>query len=130
MNIHKLLFPGKAKLIEEMDQKLMDSLEQIKTLTYHNEVTLGGLIYDIPFLPEDIGFETIEQYTHENGFLIVYHRDGWQMARTEDDFTKFVVIPPEKERKVLKLANLRDAIIVLEGIGMDINRDSIVEEDI
>lgn len=128
MNIHKLLFPGKAKLIEEMDDLLIQLQEKINSLAYENEVTLGGLIQSIPFLPEDAGFQVLEQYTQENGFLIIYHRDGWQMARTEEDFTRFVVISPEKVKQTLKLANLRDALIVLESVGMNINRDSIVEE--
>lgn len=128
MNIHKILFPRKANLIKEMDAKIWELDDQVKDLE-RKTFDLGILTVNSPFLPEDIGFESLEKYDDEHGFLIVYSKDGWNMWRTAEQYHKFVVIDPKKVRQEILLPNLRDAIITLKGIGLlEYNKDPLVDE--
>lgn len=117
MNLHKILFPGKSKLIEEMDQKIMLSLEEIKVLQNESENILGKTLYNCPFTPEDIGFQIHTIPSQQVGEEDIFSRGDWTLARSYDDYHTYHVIGPKFKHDIY-MPNLRDAIIALKAIGV------------
>lgn len=119
MNLHKLLFPGKAKLISEMDQKLVELVNTTEEL--------GITTIKTGFIPEDLGFKCSETHT-EAGFIDVYSKNNWHISRDMNDYHLFHCLGPKRKKLTLRLENLRDAEIILKGVGILEHVDNITEE--
>lgn len=129
MNLHKLLFPRKEKLIEEL-YELTDELRANKKMLEERALFLGHIAVDLPFIPTDFGFSVATVQDVNVGEIDVYSRDGWHLSRTPAfDKNEWKVINYDKKiNHEVILDNMRDAVIVLYGLGMDIRRDSITNE--
>ena len=119
MNLHKLLFPGKVKLISEMDKRLVELINQTEEL--------GATTVSTVFLPEDLGFSISEMHDN-NGYVDVYSKNKWHISRCATDFHLFHCLGPMRRKLTLRLENLRDAEIILKSVGILENVDNIVAE--
>lgn len=127
MNLHKLLFPKKHNKLQELDEALTNTIND-KIETDKKFMALGGISRSLPFIPSEYGFHESENYSEKIGTVTVYSKDGYHISNSGtssgeewlvfNEYLKLDGLP-------VRLENMRDAIIVLRALGMDISRESL-----
>jgi len=91
-------------------------LEKVEALIMES-VKDGHHLVDEIFIPEYLGFTCV---IPENADEIrIYSKEGYNMTRIDDH--KWLMYLPEKEKILITMKNMYEAIMILSGIGMDLN---------
>lgn len=102
------LIQDKIDLIKKSEEDIFSVVsESIKS---------GEHLVDELFIPEYLGFEEI--VTEGEDEIRLYAKEGYTTTRLDD---KWIICSPDETKTVIKITNMRDAIVILSGLGVDVS---------
>lgn len=125
MNLHKILFPKKAKMLEGLI---------VEVASHDQEYLLSGrILMEQPFIPEYAGFTHHKGYDDKIGYLNVYQKDSFSIAEDYGNLSianypknMWNVACPDGQKLWVYIPNMYNAVVFFRSLGMDITFESVM----
>lgn len=125
MNLHKILFPKKAKMLEGLI---------VEAASHDQEYLLSGrILMKQPFIPEYAKFTHHKGYDDKVGYLNVYQKDKFSIAQDYGDLSildypknMWNVACPGGQKLWVHIPNMYFAVVFFQSLGMDITFESVM----
>jgi len=113
------------KLILEKESSIADAVKEKDEIIHSiisEGIKSGDHLVDEVFIPEYLGFLEIPPENEDD--IRIYAKEGHSITRIEDGW---MVVSPDGIKTLVKITSMRNAIVIFEALGLDVNFKDYVD---